>query len=101
MKVAIPSNDKIKISPTFSDCVGYLVYEIDDHNLVKYEFRLNNNGASGKEASIANLLDDCSSIICNNIEKPIKETLKNSNKQILKTLEEDAKKALINLMCRV
>jgi len=101
MKVAIPTNDKIKIAPSVIECKGFLVYEIDDHNLVDFEFRELNSINVSKEQSIINLLEDCNSMICTKIEPSIKESLKNANKQILRTLEENAKKALINLMCRV
>ncbi len=101
MKVAIPTNDKIKIAPSVIECKGFLVYEIDDHNLVDFEFRELNSTKVPKEQSIINLLEDCNSMICTKIEPSIKESLKNANKQILRTLEENAKKALINLMCRV
>jgi len=101
MKVAIPTNDKIKIAPSVIECKGFLVYEIDDHNLVDFEFRELNSINVPKEQSIINLLEDCNSMICTKIEPSIKESLKNANKQILRTLEENAKKALINLMCRV
>ncbi|MGB9702029.1 MAG: NifB/NifX family molybdenum-iron cluster-binding protein [Candidatus Kapaibacteriota bacterium] len=103
MKVAIPSDDKIKISPSFKSCRGFLVYEIDDHSLVKFEYRINqtDENTSDYNENIANMLLDCNSVICNQIEKPIKESLKNNQKQILRTLETDAKKALMNLMCRI
>lgn len=101
MKVAIPTNDKIKIAPSVLDCKGFLVYEIDNHNLVDYEFREQTLDTTPKETAIINLLNDCNSMICTKIEPSIKDNLKSSNKQILRTLEENAKKALINLMCRV
>lgn len=101
MKVAIPTNDKIQIAPSVINCKGFLVYEIDDHNLVNYEFREPNLYNIPKESEILALLNDCSSMICTKIEPSVKENLKSANKQILRTLEENAKKALINLMCRV
>ncbi len=101
MKVAIPTNDKIKIAPSVIDCKGFLVYEIDDHNLVDYEFREQTQDLIPKESAIVSLLSDCNSMICTKIEPSIKDNFKSSNKQILRTLEENAKKALINLMCRV
>ncbi len=101
MKVAIPTNDQIKIAPSVLNCKGFLVYEIDDHNLVDYEFREQPAIRTPKEPAILNLLSDCNSMICTKIEPSIKDNLKSSNKQILRTLEENAKKALINLMCRV
>ena len=101
MKVAIPTNDKIKIAPSVIECQGFLVYEIDNHNLLNFEFREKNSINLPKEQAIVKLLEDCNSMICTKIEPSIKEKLKSSNKQILRTLEENAKKALINLMCRV
>lgn len=101
MKVAIPTNDQIKIAPTLINCKGFLVYEIDNHNLVDFEFRENQQNNGNPEIDVMNILSDCKSIICTKIEPTIKENLKKSNKQILRTLEENAKKALINLMCRV
>lgn len=101
MKVAIPTNDKIKIAPSVIDCKGFLVYEIDNHNLVDFEYREQNSINLPKNQSIVKLLEDCNSMICTKIEPSIKESLKSANKQILKTLEDNAKKALINLMCRV
>lgn len=101
MKVAIPTNDKIKIAPTVSNCKGFLVYEIDDHNLLNYEYREHISFNTSEDPDILNLLNDCSSMICTKIEPAVKENLKSANKQILRTLEENAKKALINLMCRV
>ena len=98
MKVAIPSSDKITINKSIYDCEGFLIYQIDDHNLVDYEFR-----ANGKKSAdeITILLEDCSSIICNKIEPEVKDLLKANKKQILRTSEENVKKAVLNMLCRI
>ncbi len=98
MKVAIPSNDKININKSFLNSEGFIIYQIDDHNVVDFEYRENSNKSVNE---VVNILDDCSSFICNKIEPEIKEVLKGQNKQILKTLEENVKKAMLNMMCRV
>lgn len=103
MKVAIPSNDHIKISQDFLSSKGFLIFELDDHSLVNYYFRENPycEDKSIELTNVLNVIDDCNSIICTRLDKEINENLKKSNKQVLKTLEENAKRALINLMCRV
>lgn len=103
MKVAIPSDDKIKISTNILTCKGYLIFELDEHSLVNYVFSPNPhlNDELVAESNLCNTLSDCSTVICGKINGTIKEKLKSANKQILTTFEENAKKALINLMCRV
>ena len=103
MKVAIPTNDQIKISKDILNCKGFLIYEIDDHSLVDYKYI--KNPAFDCEANSFELLSqtikECKTIICSPLEPLVKKRLKEENKQILVTMEENAKKALINLMCRV
>ena len=103
MKVAIPTDDKVKICPDILACKGYLVYEIDDHSLVNYIFMPNPyfDDVNLAKQELCNTLSECNAIICNKINTVLKEKLKSTNTQILVTLEENAKKALINLMCRV
>ncbi len=98
MKVAIPSSDKITINPSFYNSEGFLIYQIDDHNVVDYEFRANDKKTASE---ISVLLDDCSSVICNKIEPDVKDLLKANEKQILRTMEENVKKAMLNMLCRV
>jgi predicted Fe-Mo cluster-binding NifX family protein len=103
MNVAIPTNDSVKISSDILSCTNYLIFELEDHTLVNYH-KIENPYANDKiraEEEISNTLSECKTIICNKIPNNVKMKLKASNKQILVTLEENAKKALVNLMCRV
>jgi len=103
MKVAIPTNDQIKISKDILNCKGFLIYEVDNHALVDYEFHENPKMNLDSEAleTLSKTLKECSTIICAPINSIVKTRLKEEKKQILVTMEENAKKALINLMCRV
>ncbi len=94
MKVAIPTDDQIKISKDILRCKGYLVYEIDDHSLINYEFLINPfpEDTTKAKTEILNTLEECSSIICNRMETNLKEKLKSNHKQILTTFKKMQRK---------
>ncbi|MCE5304867.1 MAG: NifB/NifX family molybdenum-iron cluster-binding protein [Chloroherpetonaceae bacterium] len=95
MKIAIPSDDKVKITQNFNNAKGFIVYELDNKLLVNFEYREKNH--QGNE--VINLIDDCSSVICNKIEVDIREELAKNDIKVLKTIESNAKKAVLNLFC--
>jgi predicted Fe-Mo cluster-binding NifX family protein len=95
MKIAIPSDDKVKITQNFNNAKGFIVYELDNKLLVNFEYREKNHQSN----QVINLIDDCSSVICNKIEVDIREELAKNDIKVLKTIESNAKKAVLNLFC--
>ncbi len=104
MKIAIPSDDKVKITQNFNNAKGFIVYELDNKLLVNFEYREKNHQKDGisqnhQSNEVINLIDDCSSVICNKIEVDIREELAKNDIKVLKTIESNAKKAVLNLFC--
>ncbi len=104
MKIAIPSDDKVKIAPKFDEAKGFIIYELDNKLLVNFEYKERLDGVASEDASDHNdelikLLDGCSSVICNKIDSNIRQGLAQKNIKVLKTIESNAKKAVLNLFC--
>jgi len=57
MKLAIPSNDRLTLSPHFGRTAGFLIFEVVDGNIVHEEYRLNafTNHATGQHNQYGHL----------------------------------------------
>jgi len=106
MRVAIPTDDKVKIAPNFEDCDGFMIFEAGNENVRLIEYRKNplkygeHIGKENQNDVICNLLCDNEVIICYKINKELSEMLKSSGLKIYKTLETIALKGIINTICR-
>jgi len=104
MKIAIPSDDKVKIAPKFDEAKGFIIYELDNKLLVDFEYKERTDGVASEDANNHNdelikLLDGCSSVICNKIDSRLRDVLAKNEIKVLKTVESNAKKAVLNLFC--
>ena len=104
MKIAIPSDDKVKIAPVFNEAKGFIIYELDNKLLVNFEYKERTDGIASEDADNQNdeltkLLDGCSSVICNKIDSKFRDELAKNDIKVLKTIESNAKKAVLNLFC--
>ena len=106
MKVAIPTDDKVKIAPNIEECLGFLIFEAGNENVRLIEFRKNplKNGENypdnDKNEVLFNLLCDNEVVICYKIDKDLSEMLKSSGLKIYKTMETIAFRGIINTICR-
>ena len=103
MKIAIPSDDKVKIAPIFDEAKGFIIYELDNKLLINFEYKEKIDGVVSEDASnnyeLMKLIDGCSSVICNKIDSNIRQELAKNDIKVLKTIESNAKKAVLNLFC--
>ena len=106
MRVAIPTDDKVKIAPNIEDCLGFLIFEAGNENVRMIEFRKNplkngdNYSEKAKNEALFNLLCDNEVVICYKIDKELSDLLKSSGLKIYKTLETIAFRGIINTICR-
>ncbi|MEN6295298.1 MAG: NifB/NifX family molybdenum-iron cluster-binding protein [Chloroherpetonaceae bacterium] len=106
MRVAIPTDDKVKIATNLENCKGFMIFEAGNENVRLIEFR-NNPLMDGEDLSedkknqvIFNLLCDNEAVICYKINKDLSDMLKSAGLKIYKTLETIALKGVINTICR-
>lgn len=106
MKVAIPTDDKVKIAQNIEECQGFLIFEAGNENVRLIEFRKNplQNGEhyteNEKNKALFNLLCDNEVVICHKIDKDLSDMLKSTGIKIYKTLETIAFRGIINTICR-
>lgn len=104
MRIIIPSNDKIKISEDFLGASYYLIVSAGNGYIDFLETRqnpaLNISDGQQKIDTLFNYLCDCQVIICKNIPKELSAKFKEMNIKVMKTIEENIRKAITNLICR-
>jgi predicted Fe-Mo cluster-binding NifX family protein len=105
-RIAIPSKDKINISEEFNSASFFLIFEIGNGVITNEEIRKNpvesnlNIALSENNSILFNLLCDCQIIICRKIPHELVTSFKGAGLQVLKTLEVNARKGIINMICR-
>lgn len=106
MRVAIPTDDKVKIAPNIEECLGFLIFEAGNENVRLIEFRKNplqngeNTSENAKNEALFNSLCDNEVVICYKIDKELSEMLKKAGLKIYKTMETIAFRGIINTICR-
>jgi len=104
MKIIIPSNDKIHISEDFVSAMFFLVAKAVNGYIDYLEIRQNptltNQNKSDSIDILFNYLCDCQVIICRNIPKELSTRFKLMDIKVMKTMEENIRKAITNLICR-
>ena len=114
MKIAIATDDYLNVTGHVGRCAGFLVYEVENGEIIKEEKRENSftNHGKGKEkehghhnhehgknghARLAEGLNDCSHLICHGAGWRLVDDLKSENIQLVLTKEIIAKNAAIKL----
>lgn len=104
MKIIIPSNDKIQISENFLQAAYFIVVSAGNGYIDFLETRQNplprNSDEKQQTDALVNYLCDCQIIICKNIPKELSVKFKSMNIKVMKTIEENIRKAITNLICR-
>lgn len=104
MRIIIPSNDKVKISEEFLMSNYFLVVRAGNGYIDFLETRQNpilNNPIEQQQIDfLFNYLCDCQIIICKSIPKELSDKFKGMNIKVMKTMEENIRKAITNLICR-
>lgn len=104
MRIIIPTNDRIKISEKFEIAKYFLVVSAGNGYIDFLETRQNtvidNHDENQQIDSLFNYLCDCQVIICKSIPKDLSVKFKGMNIKVMKTLEENIRKAITNLICR-
>ena len=101
MKIAIESNDGVTIKSPFLPTKGYVVYDIDESDIVKSEYRLSEkrsrakndqrNTFSIKEKTV---LNDCSAIISRGMDRSNLDIFKKEGMDVYITFKTSTKDAV-------
>lgn len=115
MKIALPSNDGTTVSAHFGRSRGFIIFETDNHHILKEEYRENNvtghaqghhhdhdhdhHHGQGNEnhthshAGILGVLSDCEVVIAGGMGHRLYTDLMAAGKKVYVTRENDARKA--------
>jgi hypothetical protein len=101
MKIAIESNDGTTIKSPFLPTKGYVVYDIDESDIIGKEYRESESKSKktvGKAQPISNrthsLLNDCSAIISRGMDRSNVDIYKKEGKDVFITFKTSAKDAV-------
>jgi len=97
MKVAIESNDGVTIKSPFIPTRGYVVYDVDESDIINSEYR-ESRKASGEKVviskSIHSLLNDCSAIISRGMDRGNLDIFKKEGMDVFITFKTSTKDAV-------
>jgi predicted Fe-Mo cluster-binding NifX family protein len=101
MKIAIESNDGITIKSPFLPTKGYIVYDVNDSDIVGSEYResrsKNKKTRSDNiviSAKAHSLLNDCSAIISRGMDRSNLDVFKKEGKDVFITFKTSTKDAV-------
>jgi len=101
MKIAIESNDGKTIKSPFLPTKGYVVYNVDESDIVGKEYRESESKSKntvGNKQPISNithsLLNDCSAIISRGMDRSNVDVYKKEGKDVFITFKTSAKDAV-------
>jgi len=101
MKIAIESNDGVTIKSPFLPTTGYVVYDVDESEIISSEYRENNRKkkrADGDKVFISgnihSLLNDCSAIISRGMDRSNLDIFKKEGKDVFITFKTSTKDAV-------
>jgi predicted Fe-Mo cluster-binding NifX family protein len=101
MKVAIESNDGVTIKSPFLRTKGYVVYDINESDIIGYEYRRSKTTEEkSREESVAakdklhSLFEDCSTIISRGMDRANLDVLKKEGINVFITFKTSAKDAV-------
>jgi predicted Fe-Mo cluster-binding NifX family protein len=100
MKIAIESNDGVTIKSPFIHTRGYLVYDINESDIIGYEYRQNEEkrspviGSSAPFINMQSLLKDCKTVISRGMDRSSLKQLKQTGIDVFITFKTSAKDAV-------
>ena len=95
MKIAIESNDGKTIKSPFSKTEGYLVFDVDDANIIGHEYRRKfNKSRTVSSDNTKPLLSDCRTIISRGMDRNDLSKMKNKGLDVFITFNTRAQDAL-------
>jgi predicted Fe-Mo cluster-binding NifX family protein len=97
MKIAIESNDGVTIKSPFLPTKGYVVYDIDESDIVATEYRKNKKSFEQKETisdKSHSLLNDCSAIISRGMDRSNVDIYKKEGMDVFITFKTSTKDAV-------
>lgn len=101
MKIAIESNDGKTIKSPFLPTKGYVVYDVDESDIVGTEYReseLPNKETAGGKVTITekshSMLNDCSAIISRGMDRSSVDIYKKEGMEVFITFKTSAKDAV-------
>jgi predicted Fe-Mo cluster-binding NifX family protein len=101
MKVAIESNDGVTIKSPFIPTRGYVVYDVDESDIINTEYRESKSRqkkASGEKVvsskSIHSVLNDCSAVISRGMDRSNLDIFKKEGVDVFITFKTSTKDAV-------
>lgn len=101
MKIAIESNDGITIKSPFLPTKGYVVYDIDESDIINSEYResvIKSKIISGEEKTgslkLNSVLNDCSAIISRGMDRSNLDVFKKEGMDVYITFKTSTKDAV-------
>jgi len=101
MKVAIESNDGVTIKSPFIPTRGYVVYDVDESNIINTEYRessVRQKKSGGEKVvkpnNIHSVLNDCSAIISRGMDRSKLDICKKEGMDVFITFKTSTKDAV-------
>ncbi len=101
MKIAIESNDGVTIKSPFLPTKGYVVYDINESDIVKTEYRessLKNKAKNGESEIVStksySVLNDCAAIISRGMDRSNLDVFKKEGMDVYITFKTSTKDAV-------
>ena len=101
MKIAIESNDGVTIKSPFLPTKGYVVYDIDESDIVNSEYRQSESRSrvrSGQRKAVSTkekmVLNDCSAIISRGMDRSNLDIFKKEGMDVYITFKTSTKDAV-------
>lgn len=100
MKIAIESNDGVTIKSPFLPTKGYVVYDVNESDIVSTEYRksISQREMAGKNKPVAvkqnTLLNDCSAIITRGMDRSNVDIFKREGMDVFITFKTSTKDAV-------
>jgi predicted Fe-Mo cluster-binding NifX family protein len=100
MKIAIESNDGVTIKSPFLPTKGYVVYDVNESDIVSKEYResISQREMAGKNKPVAvkqnTLLNDCSAIITRGMDRSNVDIFKREGMDVFITFKTSTKDAV-------
>lgn len=100
MKIAIESNDGVTIKSPFLPTKGYVVYDVNESDIVSTEYResISQREMAGKNKPVAvkqnTLLNDCSAIISRGMDRSNVDIFKREGMDVFITFKTSTKDAV-------
>ena len=101
MKVAIESNDGVTIKSPFIPTRGYVIYDVDESDIINSEYRESSvrqkkisGGKVVTPGNVHSLLNDCSAVISRGMDRSNLDTFKKEGMDVFITFKTSTKDAV-------